>query len=90
MEVKKGYAPVDGLRTHYEIHGATNSAQPPLMLLHGGGDTIQTSFGSFARHRSHDTHVSNCLACPHDQRFSRRAHAGVGIERVASRPMRRL
>jgi pimeloyl-ACP methyl ester carboxylesterase len=30
---------------YYEIHGPTNSAQPPLVLLHGGGDTIETSFG---------------------------------------------
>ena len=42
---KVGYAPVHGLRLYYEIHGATNPNQPPLVLLHGGGDTIQTSFG---------------------------------------------
>ena len=45
MEFQKGYAPVDGLRIYYEIHGIANSAYPPLVLLHGGGDTIQTSFG---------------------------------------------
>jgi pimeloyl-ACP methyl ester carboxylesterase len=28
---------------YYEIHGPTG--QLPLMLLHGGGDTIETSFG---------------------------------------------
>jgi hypothetical protein len=39
-----GYAPVNGLRMYYEIHGPTNSAQTPLVLLHGGGDTIETSF----------------------------------------------
>ncbi len=43
--VRTGYAPVNGLRIYYEIHGVTNSAQPPLVLLHGGGDTISTSFG---------------------------------------------
>jgi pimeloyl-ACP methyl ester carboxylesterase len=42
---RTGYAPVNGLRIYYEIHGPTNSAQPPLVLLHGGGDTIETSFG---------------------------------------------
>src|SRR6266550_4588434 len=42
---RTGYAPVNGLRMYYEIHGPTNSAQPPLVLLHGGGDTIETSFG---------------------------------------------
>jgi len=44
--VTKGYAPVNGLRIYYEIHGAPNAAQPPLVLLHGGGDTIRTSFGA--------------------------------------------
>lgn len=40
-----GYAPVNGLRVYYEIHGSLNPARPPLVLLHGGGDTIETSFG---------------------------------------------
>ncbi len=39
-----GYAPINGLSLYYEIHGAANSARPPIVLLHGGGDTIQTSF----------------------------------------------
>ena len=39
-----GYAPVNGLRLYYEIHGAAHPAKPPLVLLHGGGDTIETSF----------------------------------------------
>jgi len=39
------YAPVNGLRMYYEIHGAASSGQPPLVLLHGGGSTIDTSFG---------------------------------------------
>jgi pimeloyl-ACP methyl ester carboxylesterase len=43
--VRTGYAPVNGLQIYFEIHGITNSAQPPLVLLHGGGDTINTSFG---------------------------------------------
>ncbi len=38
-----GYAPVNGLRMYYEIHGP--AGQLPLVLLHGGGDTIETSFG---------------------------------------------
>jgi pimeloyl-ACP methyl ester carboxylesterase len=44
-EFKSGYAPVNGLKMYYEIYGAVNPARPPLVLLHGGGDTIQTSFG---------------------------------------------
>lgn len=43
--VRTGYAPVHGLRLYFEIHGVTNAARPPLVLLHGGGDTIGTSFG---------------------------------------------
>jgi pimeloyl-ACP methyl ester carboxylesterase len=37
---KHGYAPVNGLRIYYEIHCKGR----PLVLLHGGGSTIQTSF----------------------------------------------
>jgi len=40
-----GYAPVNGLRMYYEVDGPTNPGQLPLVLLHGGGDTIGTSFG---------------------------------------------
>lgn len=35
------YATVNGLRMYYEVHGAGR----PLVLIHGGGSTIQTSFG---------------------------------------------
>src|SRR4030095_5492589 len=42
---RTGYAPVNGLRIYYEIHGPTNPAEVTLVLLHGGGDTIETSFG---------------------------------------------
>lgn len=42
-QIKKdsGYAPVNGLKMYYEIHGTGT----PLVLIHGGGSTIQTSFG---------------------------------------------
>lgn len=36
-----GYAPVNGLKLYYEIHGTGM----PLVLIHGGGSTIQTTFG---------------------------------------------
>lgn len=36
-----GYAPVNGLKMYYEIYGAGS----PLVLIHGGGSTIQTTFG---------------------------------------------
>jgi len=51
MREHSGYAPVNGLKLYYEVRGAG----PPLMLLHGGGSTIGTSFGnvldSFAKTR---------------------------------------
>jgi pimeloyl-ACP methyl ester carboxylesterase len=43
--VQTGYAPINGLSLYYEIHGAAHPGQVPLVLLHGGGDTIETSFG---------------------------------------------
>jgi pimeloyl-ACP methyl ester carboxylesterase len=43
---QKGYAPVNGLRMYYEVHGDPGDPRPPLVLLHGGGSTIETSFGS--------------------------------------------
>ncbi len=35
------YAPVNGLKLYYEIHGSGS----PLVLLHGGGSTILSTFG---------------------------------------------
>lgn len=35
-----GHAPVNGIQMYYEIHGAGS----PLVLIHGGGSTIETSF----------------------------------------------
>jgi pimeloyl-ACP methyl ester carboxylesterase len=40
-----GYAPVNGLRMYYEIHGTAADGVPPLVLVHGGGSTIYTTFG---------------------------------------------
>ncbi|MFT3911657.1 MAG: alpha/beta hydrolase [Ferruginibacter sp.] len=37
-----GYSDVNGLKMYYEIHGEGK----PLVLIHGGGSTIQTSFGN--------------------------------------------
>lgn len=46
-----GYASVNGLNMYYEIHGKGT----PLVLIHGGNSTIQTTFGrvlhSFAKDR---------------------------------------
>lgn len=43
--MEPGYASVNGVQVYYEIHGhAASHGQVPLVLLHGGGDTIGTSF----------------------------------------------
>lgn len=39
---KSGYSDVGGLNMYYEIHGEGK----PLVLIHGGGSTIQTTFGN--------------------------------------------
>ncbi|HEX7828193.1 MAG TPA: alpha/beta hydrolase [Thermoanaerobaculia bacterium] len=39
------YAKINGLNLYYEVHGKANAKTPPLVLLHGGGSTIDTSFG---------------------------------------------
>jgi pimeloyl-ACP methyl ester carboxylesterase len=39
-----GYAPVNGLRMYFEIHGEERGGRP-LVLLHGGLSGIGTSFG---------------------------------------------
>lgn len=35
------YAPINGLKMYYEVHGEGR----PLVLIHGGGSTIETTFG---------------------------------------------
>jgi pimeloyl-ACP methyl ester carboxylesterase len=57
MKTQTGYAPVNDLKMYYEIHGTAHSAQPPLVLLHGGGDTIQTSFGHVLEALARDRQV---------------------------------
>lgn len=38
------HAPVNGLQLYYEVHGLPRADRPPIVLLHGGGSTIDTSF----------------------------------------------
>ena len=40
LDFKSGYSAVNGLKMYYEIYGKGK----PLVLIHGGGSTIQTSF----------------------------------------------
>jgi len=48
---QSGYSDVNGLNMYYEIHGEGK----PLVLIHGGGSTLETSFGKIipllAKHR---------------------------------------
>ena len=51
--VTTGHLPVNGLSMYYEIHGHGDGT--PLVLLHGGGSTIESTYGKvlplLARHR---------------------------------------
>jgi pimeloyl-ACP methyl ester carboxylesterase len=44
-DFKSGYASLNGLKMYYEIHDRSGGKKPPLVLLHGGGSTIDTTFG---------------------------------------------
>lgn len=51
IDFKSGYSDVNGLSMYYEIYGTGK----PLLLIHGGGSTMHTSFGNLipelAKHR---------------------------------------
>lgn len=51
MAFQNGYSEVNGIKMYYEIYGQGK----PLVLVHGGGSTIQSNFGKaiplFARNR---------------------------------------
>jgi pimeloyl-ACP methyl ester carboxylesterase len=46
MSVQQGYAAVGALRMYYEVHGETRAGRAPLVLVHGGGSTIESNFGA--------------------------------------------
>jgi pimeloyl-ACP methyl ester carboxylesterase len=50
---KNGYLPVNGIQMYYEVHGDGGT---PLVVLHGGGSTIDVTYGRvlpvLARHRT--------------------------------------
>jgi pimeloyl-ACP methyl ester carboxylesterase len=51
--LQSGHAPINGIEMYYELHGRGDGI--PLVLLHGGGSTIEVTFGRvlpiFARSR---------------------------------------
>lgn len=40
--IESGHAPVNGINMYYEVHGRRDGV--PLVLLHGGGSTIEVTF----------------------------------------------
>ncbi len=50
---KSGYAPVNGLKMYYELHGTGR----PLVLLHGALSAIGTSFGKLFPHLAENRQV---------------------------------
>lgn len=40
--IESGHAPVNGIQMYYEVHGRKDGV--PLVLLHGGGSTIEVTF----------------------------------------------
>src|SRR3954468_24143534 len=51
---QSGYAPIGPLKLYYEIHGQGGS---PLVLIHGGGSTIETTFGNTLKLFANDRQV---------------------------------
>lgn len=46
--IQSGHAPVHGIRMYYEVHGRETGG--PLVLLHGGGSTIEVTFSRVLPH----------------------------------------
>ena len=44
MDFECGYSEVNGLKMYYEIYGKGK----PLVLIHGGGSTIQSTYKSYS------------------------------------------
>src|SRR4051812_41281211 len=44
MQKDSGYAPVNGIKMYYEIYGGNDGM--PVVLIHGGGSTIQSNWGA--------------------------------------------
>jgi len=53
--VKRGHLPVNGLQMYYEVHGAGGGV--PLVLLHGGGSTIDSTYGRVLPHLARQRRV---------------------------------
>ncbi len=69
--LKQAYADVNGIKMYYEIYGAGK----PLVMIHGGGSTIQTSFGRIIPHLSENRQ----LICVELQAHGRSGDRNTGI-----------
>ncbi len=52
---ESGYAPVNGISVYYEVHGKTKGI--PLVLLNGGGSTIDVTYSKILPVFAHDREV---------------------------------
>lgn len=48
LPVQSGYAHSNGIRIYYEVHGSARGT--PLVLLPGGGSTIESTYGRILPH----------------------------------------
>jgi pimeloyl-ACP methyl ester carboxylesterase len=53
--VQSGYAPANGIRIYYEVHGPARGT--PLVLLPGGGSTIESTYGRVLPHLARERRV---------------------------------
>ena len=44
VAIRTGYAPVNGAQLYFEVYGAARTDKKPLVLIHGGGSTIESNF----------------------------------------------
>ncbi|MHC6221228.1 alpha/beta fold hydrolase [Arthrobacter sp. MMS24-S77] len=44
MDFEHGYADNGSLLMYYEVHGEPRPGRVPLLLIHGGGSTIESNF----------------------------------------------
>jgi pimeloyl-ACP methyl ester carboxylesterase len=53
--LETGHAPANGIEMYFEVHGRREGV--PLVLLHGGGSTIDVTFGRILPFLARDRHV---------------------------------
>lgn len=53
--LETGHAPVNGIEMYYEVHGRADGV--PLVLLHGGGSTIDVTWGRILPHLAAERRV---------------------------------